>query len=62
MSGLPRHLKRLDEELLALGEETMPLEKLDSLIVGLLVCPHLIKPGEWLPIVWSQDSGSAPRL
>ena len=56
MSGLSRHLKPLDEELLALGEETMLLEELDGFIAGLLVCPDLIKPGEWLPIVWNGDS------
>jgi uncharacterized protein len=56
MSGLSRHLKPLDEELLALGEETMLLEELDGFIAGLLVCPDLIKPGEWLPIVWNRDS------
>jgi hypothetical protein len=26
-------------------------------IAGLPVCPDLIKPGEWLPIVWDRDSG-----
>jgi uncharacterized protein len=56
MSGLSRHLKQLDEELLALGEETMLLEELDGFIAGLLVCPDLIKPGEWLLIVWNRDS------
>src|SRR5271168_3741869 len=56
MSGLSRHLKPLDEELLALGEETMLLEELDGFIAGLLVCPDLIKPGEWLPIIWNRDS------
>src|SRR6202051_1116081 len=56
MSGLSRHLKPLDEELLALGEETMLLEELDGFIAGLLFCPDLIKPGEWLPIVWNRDS------
>ena len=56
MSGLSRHLKQLDEELLALGEETMLLEELDGFIAGLLVCPDLVKPGEWLPIVWNRDS------
>ena len=56
MSGLPRRLKQLDEELLALGEETMLLEELDGFIAGLLVCPDLIKPGEWLPVVWNRDS------
>src|SRR6266403_3286281 len=55
MSGLSRRLKQLDEELLALGEETMMLEELDGFIAGLLVCPDLIKPGEWLPIIWDRD-------
>ena len=63
MSGLPRHLSQLDKELLALGEETMLIEELDGFIAGLLVCPDLIKPGEWLPIVWGQDSDDpAPLL
>ena len=56
MSSLSRRLKQLDEELLALGEETMLLEELDGFIAGLLVCPELIKPGDWLPIVWNRDS------
>jgi hypothetical protein len=56
MSGLSRRFKQLDEELLALGEETMLLEELDGFIAGLLVCPDLIKPGEWLPIIWNRDS------
>src|SRR5512140_1911532 len=59
MSGLSRRVKQLDEELLALGEETMLLEELDGFIAGLLVCPDLIKPGEWLPIIWNRDSGHA---
>ena len=56
MSGLSRRIKQLDEALLALGEETMLLEELDGFIAGLLVCPELIKPGDWLPIVWNRDS------
>jgi uncharacterized protein len=60
MPGLSRHLKQLDEELLALGEETMLLEELDGFIAGLLVCPELIKPGEWLPIVWGHDGNDSP--
>jgi len=56
MPGLSRLLKQLEEELLALGEETMLIEELDGFIAGLLVCPDLIKPGEWLPIIWNRDS------
>jgi uncharacterized protein len=48
MPGLSRRLKQLEKELLALGEEAMLLEELDGLIAGLLVCPDLVKPGEWL--------------
>jgi uncharacterized protein len=55
MPGLSRRLKQLDEELLDLGEEAMLLEELDGFIAGLLVCPDLIKPGEWLPIIWNRD-------
>jgi uncharacterized protein len=55
MPGLSHRLKQLDEELLALGEETMLIEELDGFIAGLLVCPDLIKPGEWLPIIWNRD-------
>ena len=56
MPGLSRHIKQLDEELLALGEEVMLLEELDGFIAGLLTCPELIMPGDWLPLVWHQDS------
>jgi len=56
MSGLSHRLKLLDEELLALGEETMLLEELDGFIAGLLACPELITPSDWLPVVWYEDS------
>jgi uncharacterized protein len=60
MPSLSRHLKQLEKELLALGEETMLIEELDGFIAGLLVCPDLIKPGEWLPIVWGHDGDEPP--
>lgn len=56
MSGLSRRLKQLDEELLALGEDTMLLEEFDGFIAGLLACPELIMPSDWLPVVWHEDS------
>jgi uncharacterized protein len=55
MPALSRRLKQLEKELLALGEESMLIEELDGFIAGLLVCPDLIKPGEWLPIIWDRD-------
>lgn len=56
MSGTSRRLKQLDEELLALGEDAMLLEELDGFIAGLLTCPELIMPRDWLPVVWHEDS------
>lgn len=56
MSGTSRRLKQLDEELLALGEDVMLLEELDGFIAGLLTCPELILPRDWLPVVWHEDS------
>jgi uncharacterized protein len=51
-----RRTKQLEEELLALGEDTMLLEELDGFIAGLLACPELIMPSDWLPVVWHEDS------
>lgn len=39
----------------------MLLTELDGFLTGVLLCPDLIMPGEWLKIVWgSDDSGVAP--
>ena len=40
----------------------MLLEELDGFIAGLLVCPDLIKPGEWLPLVWGSENGDEPAF
>ena len=38
----------------------MLLTELDGFLTGVLLCPDLIMPGEWLKIVWgSDDSGIA---
>jgi len=59
MPGPSRRLKQLEQELLALGDGAMLLEELDGFIAGLLVCPDLIKPGEWLRLIWSRDGTDA---
>jgi uncharacterized protein len=51
----PRYLKQLEHELLAPGDDSMLLEELDGFIAGLLICPKLIKPSEWLPVVWGSE-------
>ncbi len=62
MPDLPRHLRQLEQELLALSEEAMLLEVLDGFIAGLLVCPELILPSEWLRWVWDSEEGGEPAF
>lgn len=55
MTGLPKHLRDLDAALAALSDEAMTLSELDGYVAGVLVCPDLIPPGEWLPWIWGED-------
>ena len=55
MTGSSPRTEQLKHELLALGDDVMLIEELDGLIAGLLVCPELISPGDWLPVVWGLD-------
>jgi uncharacterized protein len=60
MSGLPHRLKLLEKLLAALdGDEAMLLTQLDGFLAGILVCPDLIMPGEWLPMVWGGENEDA---
>ncbi|WP_322516669.1 UPF0149 family protein [Rhodopseudomonas palustris] len=56
MPQLPPHLARLENELADMGVEALQLEELDGFIAALLVCPEMIKPGDWLPAVWGGDA------
>ncbi len=60
MPKASRRFERLERELLGLGEEAMLLEELDGFVAGLIVCPDLIKPSEWLPFVWGAGGGEEP--
>ena len=55
-------LRRLDDALAALPAESdaMLLSELDGYLAGVVVCPDLILPGEWLPPVWSSDGSGTP--
>jgi uncharacterized protein len=53
MPSISRRLKLLEKQLAGLdGDEAMLLTELDGFLAGILVCPDLIMPGEWLPMVW----------
>jgi uncharacterized protein len=49
-----RELNRLDELLISLPPESdaMLLSEFDGFAAGIIVCPELIMPKEWLPVVW----------
>lgn len=54
-------LRRLDRILLDLEtDEAMLLGELDGYVAGILVCPELILPGEWLPAVWGGPANPMP--
>jgi uncharacterized protein len=63
MESIPRHLKQLEKELAGLPDDSEPMliSELDGFLAGILVCPDLIMPGEWLPLVWGGgDDDAAP--
>jgi uncharacterized protein len=58
----PSGIDQLDDELRALGMEAMLFEEFDGFVAGLLVCPEMIPPSEWLPLVWGTDGGATPAF
>ena len=53
-----KRLDRLSELLHALPVDNMPmtLSELDGYVTGVLACPEMIPPAEWLPQVWGETS------
>ncbi|MBV9527331.1 UPF0149 family protein [Sphingomonas sp.] len=62
MARLPSRLRRLDDALADLPvDDPMLLTELDGFLTGVIVSPELIRPSEWLPIVWSgEETDGAP--
>ncbi|MEX0694961.1 MAG: UPF0149 family protein [Rhodospirillales bacterium] len=60
MSGkLSGKLRQLDTFLLsdAVGDDAMLLSELDGFLAGVIVCPELIMPGEWVSLIWRNGDG-----
>jgi uncharacterized protein len=57
MTSIPRRLTLLEKKLARLpaDSDAMLVTELDGFIAGLLVCPALIMPSEWLPRVWGDE-------
>jgi uncharacterized protein len=61
MANLSSRLRKLDQALLDLPSDfAMGLSEFDGFCAGLLVCPELITPNEWLQRVWGEDEDSEP--
>jgi uncharacterized protein len=52
-----KKLHQLDDLLLSLPPENEPMmtSQFDGFCAGLIVCPDVILPGEWLPLVWGDE-------
>ena len=62
MSHTQKQLDQLENCLIALPYENdgMLLSEFDGFVTGILVCPEMIMPSEWLPVVWGD--GNAPNF
>jgi uncharacterized protein len=60
MPGRSHRRRQLEQELHALGDDAMLIEEFDGFVAGLLVCPEMIRPGEWLPLIWSRGGHVEP--
>jgi yecA family protein len=40
----------------------VPINDRNGFAAGLLVCPELIKPSEWLPVVWGSEGEDEPAF
>lgn len=60
MTKLPSRLRRLEDALFALPDECMLLSDLDGYLTGLILCPEVVPPAEWLPVVWGGVEAGPP--
>ncbi len=55
---LSQKLRRLEDFLLSdtVNDDAMLLSELDGFLAGVIVCPDLIMPSEWMSVVWGGDA------
>lgn len=61
MQNSPRRLTLLEKKLDELADDCDPMvvSQIEGYLAGIIVCPDLIMPGEWLPVIWGTD-GDGP--
>ena len=64
MSNLPVQMRKLDKALdgLERAANAMTLSELSGFLTGIVVCPELILPGEWLGYVWGEQEDGEPAF
>lgn len=63
MQDIPRRLTLLEKKLDELADDCDPMvvSQIEGYLAGIIVCPDLIMPSEWLPLIWDTDSqGDGP--
>lgn len=58
IAGLPEKLQKLEDFLFseAVRDDAMLLSEFDGFLAGVIVCPGLIMPSEWMPVVWGEEA------
>lgn len=63
MQDISRRLTLLEKKLDELAEDCDPMSasQLEGYLAGIVVCPDLIMPSEWLPLIWdAEGQGDGP--
>ena len=63
MTDIPRRLTLLEKKLDELADDCDPMvvSQIEGYLAGIIVCPDLIMPSEWLPLIWdTENDGDGP--
>lgn len=63
MQDIPRRLTLLEKKLDELAEDCDPMvvSQIEGYLAGIIICPDLIMPSEWLPLIWdTENDGDGP--
>ncbi len=57
-TGISKKLLKLNDFLLSdlVSDDAMQLSEIDGFLAGIIVCPDLIMPSEWMPLIWGEEA------